>query len=532
MGKPKSLRRFIRWTCGFEFDFRFIHEGWTVDHMMSAIDTGHLLRNACVFLELDIEQTEQAIKRYALRQCIVERSRLTVREQQLMAMYYDHTILGHTLGELLEKVSFCEPEAWLQCFENPLILLQSSDQSIWNRLPPFASSLTLNNKRTIIHDLFGSFALEFHPGLASEHVDSQWNEAAWNPYSHRYGASMRMFKGSIHSKRWTQPHPNDIAENDRRNRLQQQALLFNSLLRTIPSSEPLDVEVELDAFEAELNTAYIEYAVTRFIQAGLHTEPYTTTEGKGKQKALISLAALFTMVNSADIRQLLLHNLIPEAHSGRLPFNDVNYQMENEPLYEENDEVAAFERGILDLEYAKDGRPALYLIVIFIAEFALRSFLRTSLQDATVLFYTAAVLDENNKYEEPLDANEALELKKLKQKLIPIAMWQNDLKTQPMYATEMYDHLRHLKETDSDSESLFYKMYKAVYTCKHRYTKSSQFRMAKKQLLLRGRHRNGFDATKLITFTDEFDYAFKQLMRLKPEDMNVVDIEKMIEDDF
>ncbi|WP_172195836.1 hypothetical protein [Saccharibacillus qingshengii] len=506
MARSRAIRKFIIDTCDFRFDFMEIYKEWSLDSILRALDTGQPMRDACMYLELDTEWIEEEVKLHAMRQLYEETSHLTVREIELMTLYEEHTLFGRTLGDLLEELIFMDPSTWLTTFENSILYL--NDNGMGAGASPSSSELGDEQKEEIIRRMFGKMPLELDYGPLALEGGNMLHQK-WSDLGRRQGAGYRFFRRFVRQDLFLHPHPNDIAKQDRRGRMRQQHKHFQAVLKDLMSEQ--EIEQDLELYEGELNTCYLEYAAARLAQAGLEENP----KYKSKSDALVKIAALFTLVRNSDLRMALLDNLVGDGESGEAPFNL------GRESYETKLDYADYKDFFLEEEDVKEGRTALYLIILLIAEFTLKPFLRIKLNEAG-LYFGHKGIDASQDIEE----GDEEELNRLKLRLIPVVMLRDAYWKERSALLEQYSGFLSSTDPAPDSENLFGSLYKWTYHFNKKVRQKSLFQKASRQLLAQGRHNQSNTAYNLIHAIEPFDQAFKDFANIKPKDLDVEDIDK------
>ncbi|KHF34602.1 hypothetical protein CM49_03210 [Paenibacillus sp. P1XP2] len=495
MNKSKSIKRFLYKTCDFEFDFSYIHRRWSLDNIKKAIDTGRPFHDACLHLGLDVERMDEAVKQYVLQAICEEQRQLSSRQIELMSQYYDHTLFGQSLGNLLEHMVFLDPKAWLQTFENAILyvgneFLEEGQSS--------KSSLSDDEKERIVAQIFGNgFPLTFDD---LEHPDSHETNSMkdqWSTLGNKSGSAYRFFQKYLKRDRFLHPHPNDLFANRRRERILRQHDLFLSILKDIGLNQ--DVTEDLRQYEAELHTAYVHYASAKIDAAEL------LQKDKSKGEAIVKLTALFSLVKSPEIRNMLLDHLVKDAKT--LPFNFTDEHMAQALEYGD------LEIQIMDYEDAKEGRAALYLTIIFTAETALKKFVKDKLREAAAYFIDAAV--DHSQAAEP---GEEKELLQLKQDLLLAALMYKE-KEQNASIMDVPPYGLDIAPLKPASDHTFGLVYKWVYHIQREVNSGSLFGLARKNFFEKGRHSVVSLAQDIVDKLSDFDDEFKRFAHIKPEDL-------------
>lgn len=518
MGRSRALHKFMIDTCDFQFEFMEIYKEWSLEAILRATDVGQPLRDACLYLGLDTELVEREVKIHALRQLYEELSHSTVREKDLMTQYADHTLLGHELGELLEKNQFMDPRAWLETFENSILYL--NDQGIGAGAFPSSSELSEQQKEDAVKRLCAEpMPLEFDIGPTTPDRDAglHWK---WNEIGRRHGSGYRFFTRFVRQDWLLRPHHQDMVKDNRRERLREQHAYFRSVLNDMTGD--LNIERDLELYETEWNTYYLEYAAACISHATASVnddreedEEFDPTLEKRKWAAVVKIASLFTLVKSHNLRLLLLDNLVQD-----VPFN-----------FEEAAELTGVEYSdykmhFLEPETVKEDRPALYMIILFIAEFALRPYLRDRLRESC-LYFGEKAMDATQEIE---DGDEE-ELVALKRRLIPLVLlsglynneevqetWNPDTAVEPFGENPL-----------PDSDEIFLNLYKWTYKLNKTQERGKLFGAAAREFLSYGLHRNINTAAGLVHAVEPFEQAFKTFVGIKARDLDVDDIDKLIE---
>lgn len=507
MGREKSLYKYMVETCDFHFNFMEVNEEWSLPALIRAIDIGSHIRTVCILTGLDWDIVEKEVKLHALRQLYEEASHLKMREIELMTQYADHTVLGYKLGDLLNELMFMDPQAWLESFENSILYL--NDEEILTGFSSTYSELSNTQKEEAIQRMFGEkIPLEFNSESFSEH--SKDTGYAWNEIGRRYGSGYRFFRRFVRQDWFLHPHPNDLAKDNRRSRLRAQHLYFQNILKDISNLQ--DIKHDRELYENEMNTYYLEYATARILEASEDSDP----KDKRKWDTLIKFTALFTIVKSLPLRLVLLDNLLQDPQNGKMPFNlggyceaDIEYLDEDDFLDNEND--------------IQEGRAGLYMIILFIAEFNLKLFLRKKLNEACLYFGYKAIdtLQE-------IEDSDKIELTTLKQRLIPLVLLRN-------INNELHQRLLNQEPFSVDqepisenSDKVFNTLYKWVYEFE-KATQSHLFHMPNRHFYIYGRHRVIRPASDLTYRMKDFDQTFKRFAKIKTEDLGFINIDKVID---
>ncbi|QDH21994.1 hypothetical protein [Saccharibacillus brassicae] len=515
MGRSRALHKFMVDTCDFQFDFMEIYKEWSLKAILKAVDTGQPLRDACFYLGLDTELIEQEVKIHALRQLYEEQSHFTVREIDLMTQYADHTLFGYEIGDLLEEMMFMDPRAWLGSFENSILYL--NDQGIGAGAFPSSSELSDRQKEDAVNRLCAeSLPLEFDAGLSTPERDAKlrWK---WSEIGRRHGSGYRFFERFVRQDLLLRPHPNDIAKENRRERLREQHAYFRSVLHDLANGQKTARDLEL--YESKWSTYYLEFAAAYISHAATRSDDHEDDEDfdpaldKRKWAAIVKIASLFTLVKSHNLRRLLLRNLVQD-----VPFNF------DEAAELIGVEYSDYKMNFLEPETVKEDRPALYMIILLTAEFALRPYLRDRLHEAGLYFGDKA-LDVTQEIE---DGDEE-ELTVLKRRLIPL-MLLRDLYSEeiqdvwnPESITAMFD------DPLPDSEEIFLNLYKWTHKLNKANDEGKLFGAATREFLSYGSHRIMNTAVGLINGVEPFEQAFKKFVGIKPRDLDVADLEKMMD---
>ncbi len=515
MGRSRALHKFMIDTCDFQFEFMELYREWSLQAILRAVDTGQPMRDACLYLGLDAELIEEAVKLHALRQLYEEQSHFSVREIELLNQYADHTILGHELRELLEEHLFMDPRAWLDTFENSILYL--NDQGIGAGGAPSSSELSEQQKEDAIKRLCSKpMPLEFDVGPSTPERDAALFET-WREKGRRHGAGFRFFERFVRQDWLLHPHHQDVAKDNRRMRLREQHAYFRTVLGDLAGSQ--NIERDLELYETKWHTYYLECAAAGISQVAAayaeeheDDEDYDPAADKRKWSALAKITSLFTLVKSHHIRILLLDNLLQD-----VPFNF------EEAADLEGVEYSDYKMRFLEPETVKEDRPALYLIILFIAEFALRPYLRDRLGEACLYFGDKAI-DTSQEVEE----GDEEELSALKRRLIPLLLLRD------LYAKEIQDIWNaDTIEAESgvsaaDSEAMFLELYKWTYKLNKTHERGQLFGSATREFLSYGRHRIINTAAGLVNVVEPFEQAFNTFVGIKPRDLDVEDIEKLI----
>lgn len=505
MNKSKSIKRFLYKTCDFEFDFSYIHQCWSLDNIKNAIDTGHPFHDACLHLGLDPKRMDEAVKQYVLQAICEEQRQLTSRQIELMNQYYDHTLFGQSLGNLLEHMVFLDPKAWLQTFENAILYVRNEFLAEGQSSK---SSLSDDEKEQIVAQIFGNgFPLTFDNLDHPDSHEMNFMKDKWSKVGNKSGSVYRFFQKYLKRDRFLKPHPNDLFANSRRERMLRQHDLFLSILKDIGLNQ--DVTEDLRQYETELHTAYVHYASAKIDAAGL------LQKDKRKGEAIVKLTALLSLVKSPEIRKMLLDHLVKDAKT--LPFNFTDEHMAQVLDYED------FEIQMMDYEDAKEGRAALYLTIIFTAETALKKFVKDKLREATAFFIDAAV--DLSQTTEP---GEEKELLQLKQDLVLAALMYKE-KDKCVNIMEVPPYGLDITPLKPASDHTFGLVYKWVYHIQREVNSGSLFKLARRSFLEEGRHKVVSSAQNIVEKLSDFDEEFKRFAHIKPEDLGCVDVERLID---
>ncbi|WP_342564304.1 hypothetical protein NST84_03665 [Paenibacillus sp. FSL R7-0345] len=507
MNRSRTLKRFLYKECDFDFHFAPLYREWSHDSLLQAIDTGRLLEDACLHLGLNTELIESRVKHYALERLLEEQRSLSYRQIELMNQYHDHTVLGHTLGELLEELTYLDPLAWLQSFENSILYLH--DELAADKGTVSASSLSENEQVRVLKQLFGSSLLTFDPTDDAPLQAIEEIRQGWSEYGGKSGAAYYFFKNILKREHFLHPHPNDLLTNNRRARILKQYEMYLTVLKDIAGSQ--DIAQDLRTYESELHTAYTHYASAK-IEA---RKILKRTGHKKKGNAIVKLTALITLVKDPELRILLFDALVPEP--GRLPFNFGHEPAKHGLNY--ND----IEEEMDDYDSAREGRAALYLTIIFIAEVMLKAYVRDKLKEAAVYFGSAA-FDPT----QAADPGEEEELLQLKRQLLMVALM-------PKRSGEAAAQLLASRPYSLDtapyhvaSNDTFAAVYQWVYKVNKAHDSGKLFGEAWKEYRLFGYHKVVGTAAGLVNRLADFDGAFKQFAQIKPEDLGAVDVEKVL----
>lgn len=509
MNKSKTLKRFLYKECDFDFDFSEIHREWSLDSLIKAMDTGQPLHDTCLHLGLDVEHTEKLVKYYSLQAIYEEQRHLSPRQIELMNQYHDHTLFGHSLGEILEKLMYLDPQAWLQTFENSILYL--NDEIAAEKGGVSTSSLSADEQTLIVERLFGRNPLTFDNPENTDGFDMNKIRQEWSEHGSKSGAAFLFFKKYLKQDQFLHPHPNDILVNNRRTRILKQYRMFQSILKDVSFHQ--EIAGDLRNYESELHTAYVNYTSAKIEAAGLLDLPSQRRKGE----AIVKLTALFTLVKSPELRILLFDNLVKEP--GNPPFNFADEKSKPGLNYED------IEVEMLDYEEAREWRAALYLTIIFTAELTLKAFVKDKLREASVYFGTTAM--DSSQIADPGEEEELLQLKR---NLILVVLMQKRQNVDPssLFATKPYT--LDTEPYKAASDRTFASVYQWVYNVNKAYTAGSLFPEAWKQLSRRGSHRAVSTAGTLVESLAPFDEAFKHYARIKPEDLGAVDIEKFLKE--
>ncbi|MFU1795400.1 hypothetical protein ACM1RC_16150 [Paenibacillus azoreducens] len=504
MKRSKSIKRFLYKECDFEFEFSHIHNHWSLDNIYEAIYTGRPLHDACLHLGLDYELMDQSVKHYVLQSIHEEQRRLTSRQIELMNQYNDHTLFGCSLGELLEEIMFLDPQAWLQTFENSVLYVNNEFLAEGQSSK---SSLSSTEKEQTVASIFGDIPFSFDD---LEHFDSlemmMSVKEKWSRLGSKSGSAYRFFKKYLKHNQFLHPHPNDLSANDRRERMLHQYDLFLTILKDISSSQ--DITEDLRQYEGEMHVAYTHYTSAKIDAAKL------LDKDKRKGEAIVKLAALFSLIKSPEIRNLLFDHLVKSADS--LPFNFMDEHIA--PAIDYGD----FEMEMMDYEDAKEGKAALYLTIIFIAEITLKAFVREKLREAAAYFIAPAI-DHSQTADNP---GEEKELLQLKQDLLLAALMHKEKQTN-VKSMEAPPYSLNINPLKPASDKTFGQVYKWIYTLNKEYDSGTLFRHARKLFLVKGTHKVVSTAGGIIDRLSDFDDEFKQFAKIKPEDLGSVDIDRL-----
>lgn len=266
-------------------------------------------------------------------------------------------------------------------------------------------------------------------------------------------------------------------------------------------------------YESELHTAYVNYTSAKIEAAGLLDLPGQ----KRKGEAIVKLTALLTLVKDPELRVFLFDNLVKEP--GNPPFNFADEKSKPGLNYED------VEEEMLDSEDAREGRAALYLTIIFIAEITLKAFVKDKLVEASV-YFGASAMDSS----QIPDLGEEEELLQLKRKLILVALMQ---KRQNEDTTSLFTSRPYTLDTgpyQAASDRTYASVYQWVYNVNKAYTAGKLFPEAWKQFARQSNHRVVSSAGTNVERLALFDEEFKHFTRIKPEDLGAVDIEKWLKE--
>ncbi|WP_391575019.1 hypothetical protein [Cohnella sp.] len=500
MSRSKTLRRHIFRECDFSFDFAGIKREWTINRVVEAIDLGRPFDEICRYLLLDSKELARLAKHYALQALGEQLRQLTVKQVELMNQYYDHTVCGYTLGELLEQTMYLDPQAWVQAFENSILYLQ--DRGLGNKTDGSSSSLSQDQQEQVVERLFGQIPLSFDQ---DERADQEWCAQG-----SKSAAVFRFFSRFLKHDQFLRPHPNDVLSGNRRARMLEQYDDFRTIAKD--SAARQSITEDLRRYESELHIAYVHYTSAKIDACGLLNAPET----KRKGEAIVKLTALMTLVKSPQIRLILFDNLVPGPDT--LPFNFDIENMIPDIAYPD------METEMDDLYELREGRASLYLSLIFTIEVALKAYVKDKLREA-VSYFGHSTIDPT----QAVDPEDEAELLQLKERLALIVLLQSgetagdaaSLLTSLPYATNASPY-------PAAADRTFAAVYRVIYDTNKAYAKEGLFRDAWKQWARSGCHRRIHSASLWVEKFGDFEDAFKQFARIKSEDLGNYDIEKLI----
>ncbi|CAH1221733.1 hypothetical protein [Paenibacillus sp. JJ-223] len=508
MNKSKALKRFLYKECDFNFDFTQIHREWSLESLINAVDTGRPLHDTCMHLGLDIDQTERLVKEYVFRSIYEEQCTLSPRQVELMNQYHDHTVFKSSLGDILEQLVYLDPQAWLKHFENSILYL--NDELDKSKRSVSASYLSEEEQAKVLGRLFGHHCLTFDNVEDHSSLDLHQIRQEWIKYAKKSGAAFHFFKKYLKQDQFLHPHPNDVLKNGKRTRILSQFTMFQQVLKDIAvQQDPLE---DMRLYESELNVAYVNYTSAKIESTGLADSPHE----KHKLEAIVKLTALFTLVKSPELRIHLFDHLVKG--SGNMPFNFAAVQSNPSLHYED------IEDECMDYEDAKEGRAALYLTIIFIAEITLKAFVKDKLSEAS-MYFGHVTMDPS----QIADSEDEEELLQLKRRLILVALLQKKGKNHVKHQFAAKPYTLNTEPLPSASDSTFLSVYRWVYDVNKAYRKGLLFSDAWKEYASLGRNRTMSSARNLVGRLDHFDQAFKQFARIKPADLGAVDIDRWLE---
>jgi hypothetical protein len=507
MGRSKAVRKHLFHQCEFEFDFMPVHRGWSWANLIAAVELGNPLRQICTHLELDYEQLSAIATNYILTCLHEDNRRLTPRQCVLMEEYYDHTVLGQTLGELLHDSRYADPQAWLEDFAGASVYLHDNGYGALQLTS--SSTLSEADELQIVERIFGALPLRFDQltELAQSEQDSIQRQWSWQ--GSKSGAVMQFFHSFLRQNEKLRPSPGDILTDNRRARTGAQLELFHSIAKS--SVPPRELATELRLYEAEYNVAFTNYVSAKLEAADLIDQPGR----KRKGTTLMKLAGMLTLTKCPELRLLLFDHMVKGP--GMLPFN-FEREAPNERIRYED-----FEAEMDDQSSIPENRPTMYIMIMLMVEVALRAFFKDKLKEATAYFGDRAF--DLTQETDPEDEEELLALK---QQLLLPALYRTLQHEQSDKLTSQPTYSIHASPFPPASDKTFAQVYRWIYDMDKAIHKDrSLFRREWKELLRGGQHKAINTQDTLCVNWQDFTDSFTRFTKIKPEDLGGFNLDKL-----
>ncbi|MBO9599484.1 MAG: hypothetical protein J7559_16880, partial [Cohnella sp.] len=221
----------------------------------------------CKYLELDDAALATAAKRYALHSLYEELRQLTARQVDLMLMYYDHTVLGYPLGDLLEEMVYLDSTAYLHAYENAILYL--NDAGYGEQANVSLSTLPERARAQALRRLFDGMPFNLDEPESATALDNV--KRNWYKQGGKSAAAFRFFSHYVKQDQYLHPHPNDVLSGNRRTRMLQQYETFRAVLKDVAVNQR--IAEDLRRYESELHPVYLHYASAKIEASGLLAVP-------------------------------------------------------------------------------------------------------------------------------------------------------------------------------------------------------------------------------------------------------------------